>query len=59
MWWQVRTLAVSGEVISVAFSPDGKRVVIASSDDNLGSNGSLVQIWNAETGAEVSSFVRV
>ena len=34
----------------VAFSPDGKRVVSASWD-------TLVKIWNAETGAEVRSFV--
>ena len=34
------------EVRSVAFSPDGKRVVSGSSDK-------LVKIWDAETGAEV------
>ena len=38
----------SGTVNSIAISPDGKRVV-SGSDDNL------VKIWNAETGAEVSS----
>jgi WD40 repeat protein len=37
-------------VLSVAFSADGKRVVSGSWDN-------LVKIWNAETGAEVSSFV--
>jgi len=38
----------SGTVQSVAFSPNGKRVVSGSSDN-------LVKIWNIETGAEVSS----
>ncbi|KAJ1477602.1 hypothetical protein T484DRAFT_1820690 [Baffinella frigidus] len=32
-------------VLSVSFSPDGKRVV-------SGSNDTLVKIWNAETGQE-------
>ena len=42
----------SGAVLTVAFSPNGKRVVSGSCDR-------LVKIWNAETGAEVSSFVGV
>jgi len=47
--WQVRTLTGhSGSVISVAFSPDGTRV-ISGSDDKL------VKIWDTETGAEVCS----
>jgi WD40 repeat protein len=37
---------------SVAFAPDGKRVVSGSGD-------SLVKIWNAETGVEVSSLKMV
>ena len=41
-----------GEINSVAFSVDGKRVVSGSCDH-------LVKIWNSETGAEVSSFVGV
>ena len=40
------------KVSAVTFSPDGKRVV-------TGSHDKLVKIWNAETGAEVSSFVQV
>ena len=49
--WQVRTLTGhSGTVHSVAFSPDGTRVVSGSAD-------MLVKIWDAETGAEVRSFV--
>jgi len=39
-------------VNSVAFSLDGKRVVSGSSDK-------LVKIWNADTGAEVSSCLGV
>ena len=39
-------------VFVVAFSRDGNRVV-------GGSNDKLVKIWNAETGALVSSFVGV
>ena len=35
---------------AVAFSPDSKRVVSVSWDD-------VVQIWDAETGAEVSSVM--
>jgi len=47
----VRTLTGhAGIVFTVAFSPDGKRVVSGSGDK-------LVKIWNAETGAEVRSFV--
>ena len=42
----------SGAVYSVDFSPDGKSIVISSSDN-------LVTIWDAEPGAEVSSFVGV
>ena len=41
-------LGHAGWVRSVAFSPDGKRV-ISGSDDNL------VKIWDAESGAEVRS----
>jgi len=45
---QVRTLiGHASHVTSVAFAPDGKRVVSASLD-------CLVKIWNAETGIEVS-----
>ena len=39
-------------VWSVAFSPDGTRIVSGSIDN-------LVKIWDTETGAEVSSFVEV
>jgi WD40 repeat protein len=47
---QVTTLTGHSEhVNTVAFFPDGKRVV-------SGSNDRLVQIWNAETGADVSSI---
>ena len=35
---------------SVAFSPDGQRVVSGSFDQ-------LVKVWDAATGAEVSTFV--
>jgi len=51
--WQVRTLTGHlGEVNSVAWSSDGKWIV-SGSDDNL------VKIWDAETGALVSSFLGV
>jgi len=42
----------SAKVTSVAFSPNNKRVVSGSDDG-------LVKIWEAETGATVSSFVGV
>ena len=46
---QVRTLTGrTGAVLSVAFSLDGKRVVSGSADN-------CVHIWDAATGAEVSS----
>jgi len=49
--WQVRTLrGHSHGVMSVAFSPDGTRVVSGSADK-------LLKIWDVETGAEVRSFV--
>ena len=49
--WQERTLrGHSGEALSVAFSRDGKWIVSGSTD-------TLVQSWDAETGAAVSSFV--
>ena len=38
----------TGRVWSVAFSPDGKKLV-------SGSYAKLVMIWDTETGAEVSS----
>ena len=51
--WQVRTLTGhSGEVNSVDWSSDGKWIV-------SGSNDGLVKIWNAATGALVSSFLGV
>ena len=43
-------LMTTGEVKSVAFSPNGNCVV-------SGSNDNPVKIWDTETGAEVSSFV--
>ena len=53
MPWQVHTLTGHGErVVSVEFSPDGKRVVSGSWDKS-------VKVWDAATGAEVSSFVRL
>jgi len=52
--WQVHTLTGhTGCVSSVNFSPDGDRVVSGGSTDRL------VKIWNAATGALVSSFVGV
>ena len=49
--WQVCTMTGHVDVInSVDFSMDGKRVVSGSED-------TLVKIWDAETGAEVSRFV--
>ena len=49
--WQVRTLAVhSKAVFSVAFSPNGTRIVSGLGDK-------LLKIWDVETGAEVRSFV--
>ena len=51
--FQVITLSGHlGIVCSVSFTPDGTRVVSGSYDPPL------VKIWNAVTGAEVSSFVR-
>ena len=51
--WQVRTLTGhSSSVLSVAFSPDSTRVV-------SGSHDKLVKIWDAATGAEVTSSVGV
>ena len=66
--WQVYTLGCHGsEVLSVAFSPNGTRIVSGSASiirltqwsrtisgfvDN-----DLVKIWNAEKGAEVSCCV--
>ena len=45
--WQVFTLAGhTGSVGSVAFSPDGTRVISAADDK-------LVKIWNTATGVEV------
>ena len=46
--WQVRTLVGhSDRVRSVAISADGKRVVSGSRDET-------VNIWDVETGTEVS-----
>ena len=51
--WQLCTLpGHSGHVYSVAFSSDGKRVVSGSHDN-------LLKIWEAETGAEVRSLMRI
>ena len=47
--WQVRKLrGHSGDVLTVAFSPDGSSIVSGAADN-------LVKIWDAATGAEVSS----
>ena len=51
--WQVRTLTGhSSSVFSVAFFPDGTRVVSVSHDSH-------VKIWDAATGAEVTKSVGV
>ena len=42
----------TGPVVSVVFSQNGKRIV-------SGSHDRLIKIWNAETGATVTSFVGV
>ena len=42
----------TGDLRCFAFSADGRRVV-------TGSYGSLAKIWDARTGAEVSSFIGV
>ena len=48
-WRQIRTLTGHSDgVDSVAFSRDNTRIV-------SGSNDRLVKIWDADTGAEVSS----
>ena len=53
MRWQVLTLVGhSGLVFTVAISADGKRIVSGSAD-------TLVKIWDAATGVQVSNFVRV
>jgi WD40 repeat protein len=49
--WQICTLRHSNIVRSVAFSTDGKRVVCGCGDK-------LVTIWNAATGALVSSVLK-
>jgi WD40 repeat protein len=47
--WQMCTLRGHSDMVrSVAFSPDGTRVVSGSDDK-------LVKIWSSETGAEVCS----
>ena len=46
----VSTSRLQDTVVSLSFSPDGKRVVTGSIDN-------LVKIFIAETGVEVSSFV--
>ena len=45
--WGCEVTGHSREVYSVAFSPDGKRLVSGSRDN-------LLKIWNAATGAVVS-----
>ena len=57
--WQVCTM--SGHlkaVVSVTFSPDGKRVISGSRDRSV-KIWKLVTILNATTGADVSRFVDV
>jgi len=51
--WQVCTMTGHSDMVnSVDFSVDGKRVVSGSAD-------TLVKIWDAVTGAEVSRFLGV
>ena len=44
-----RFIGHSGQVFSVAFSPDGKRALSGSNDDT-------VRLWDVETGKELRSF---
>jgi WD40 repeat protein len=47
---EIRTLnGHSGEVVSVAFSPDGKRIVSGSRDTTL-------KVWDAQTGQEIHTL---
>ena len=51
-WQECDWKARSGNVSCVAFSPDQKSVVTGSCDG-------LVQIWDFQTGVQVSSFAGV
>lgn len=53
----MHTLRHPGNHDSIAFSPDGKRIV--SGLIELDTNTAHVKIWNVETGTEVNTFVRV
>ena len=48
------TLPLRFPFVSVAISPDGKRVVTGATEDT-----GDVQIWDVETAAQVSSWVEV
>ncbi len=49
---EIQTMETLGEVFSVAFSPEGKRVVSVS-DNSHGLTKGLLQIWEVETGKEL------
>ena len=53
MRWQVLTRkGHRGQIVVVAFSPDGKRIASGSEDKR-------VKIWNAATGVEVRRLLLV
>src|SRR5262249_32491253 len=47
-----RDLRIEGELSSLAFSPDGRWILIAASDNK---NNSKAQLWDARTGTPVGA----
>jgi WD40 repeat protein len=53
---EARRIKAGGEILSIAFSPDGKRVAAGVTESADGKRSRRVRMWDAETGKELAAL---